>query len=162
LEVKQKMASLRDQGRAAEPRVNVDVVAASKETVLVGSTDEVTTTEEVPSHRSHDPKTNRRKVDPFMFGQRLLEDADNVFEYNAWDHVEPDEAFYEYAEKQYEMQRQSPVSDFDKSKSIGDLSLPSRHNFSSKSGVYDDLHILRHRSSEHDDDHIVLYSFAPI
>ncbi|TQS31579.1 hypothetical protein Golomagni_08136 [Golovinomyces magnicellulatus] len=51
-----------------------------------------------------------------MFGQRYLEAGDNVYEYNAWDHVETDDAYKEYAEKQFEMQRQSPVSDFDKSR----------------------------------------------
>ncbi len=71
---------------------------------------------EVP-HRSHDPTNNAKRSDPFMFGSRYLEAGDNVFEYNAWDHVETDDAYKEYAEKQYEMQRQSPVSDFDKSKS---------------------------------------------
>lgn len=72
--------------------------------------------EEVPAHRSHDPSSNAKRTDPFMFGQRYLEAGDNVYEYNAWDHVETDDAYKEYAEKQFEMQRQSPVSDFDKSK----------------------------------------------
>jgi tRNAThr (cytosine32-N3)-methyltransferase len=71
--------------------------------------------EVVPPHLSHDPETNKKRMDPFQFGQRYLEKDDNVFEYNAWDHVEPDDAFYAYAEEQYEKQRQSPVSDFDKS-----------------------------------------------
>lgn len=60
-----------------------------------------------------------------MFGQRYLETGDNVFEYNAWDHVETDDAYKEYAEKQFEMQRQSPVSDFDKSKSSSVFLSPS-------------------------------------
>lgn len=50
-----------------------------------------------------------------MFGSRYLEEGDNVFEFNAWDHVETDAAYEEYAQQQYEMQRQSPVSDWDKS-----------------------------------------------
>jgi len=70
----------------------------------------------IPPHLSHDPELNQKRTDPFQFGQRYLEKDDNVFEYNAWDHVEPDDAFYEYAEEQYERQRQSPVSEFDKSK----------------------------------------------
>ena len=48
--------------------------------------------------------------------RRFLGEEDDVFEFNAWDHVETDDAFKEYAEQQFEMQRQSPVSDFDKSK----------------------------------------------
>lgn len=71
---------------------------------------------DVPSHRSHDPATNAKRTDPFQFGSRYLEAGDNVFEYNAWDHVETDDAYKEYAQRQFEMQRQSPVSDFDKSK----------------------------------------------
>ncbi|CAK7211486.1 hypothetical protein SBRCBS47491_001142 [Sporothrix bragantina] len=71
---------------------------------------------DVPAHRSHDPANNAKRTDPFMFGQRFLTQEDNVFEYNAWDHVETDDAFKEYAEKQYELQRSAPVSDFDKSR----------------------------------------------
>lgn len=70
----------------------------------------------VPAHLSHDPTNNQKRTDPFMFGQRFLTQEDNVFEYNAWDHVETDDAFKEYSEKQYELQRSSPVSDFDKSR----------------------------------------------
>lgn len=65
-------------------------------------------------HRSHDPQFNQKRSDPFQFGSRLLQENDNVFEYNAWDHVETDDAYKEYAEQQYAMQRDSPVSDFDK------------------------------------------------
>lgn len=70
----------------------------------------------LPAHRSHDPQFNQKRTDPFQFGSRFLEDGDDPFEYNAWDHVETDDAYKEYAEQQYEMQRQSPVSDFDKCK----------------------------------------------
>ena len=69
-----------------------------------------------PSHRSHDPAQNLKRSDPFQFGSRYLEAGDDVFEFNAWDHVETDDAYKLYAEGQLEKQRQSPVSDFDKSK----------------------------------------------
>ncbi|CCF33708.1 methyltransferase [Colletotrichum higginsianum] len=72
--------------------------------------------EEQPPHRSHDPQFNQKRSDPFQFGSRLLGEQDDVFEFNAWDHVETDDAYKEYAEQQYEMQRQSPVSDFDKNR----------------------------------------------
>lgn len=72
----------------------------------------------IPSHRSHDPQYNQKRSDPFQFGSRFLKEEDDVFEFNAWDHVETDDTFKEFAEQQYAMQRQSPVSDFDKSKSI--------------------------------------------
>jgi len=67
------------------------------------------------SYRSHDPESNSKKTDPFQFGSRLLSEQDNVFEFNAWDHVETDDTYKEYAELQYAKQREAPVSDFDKS-----------------------------------------------
>jgi tRNAThr (cytosine32-N3)-methyltransferase len=68
----------------------------------------------LPPHRSHDPQYNMKRTDPFMFGSRTLEDGDDVFEFNAWDHVETDDAYKEYAEQQFAMQRSSPVSESDK------------------------------------------------
>lgn len=73
-----------------------------------------------PAHRSHDPQYNQKRSDPFQFGSRFLNKDDDVFEFNAWDHVEVDDESKEYAEKQYEMQRASPVSDFDKQRFNGD------------------------------------------
>lgn len=70
--------------------------------------------QELPTHRSHDPETNLKRTDPFQFGSRLLGQEDNVFEFNAWDHVETDDVYKEYSELQYAKQRESPVSDFDK------------------------------------------------
>ncbi|KAJ1329397.1 tRNAThr (cytosine32-N3)-methyltransferase [Microdochium nivale] len=70
----------------------------------------------IPSHRSHDPQYNQKRSDPFQFGSRFLKEEDNVFEFNAWDHVETDDTFKEFAEQQYAMQRESPVSDFDKNR----------------------------------------------
>ncbi|KAJ5225557.1 tRNA(Thr) (cytosine(32)-N(3))-methyltransferase [Penicillium chermesinum] len=71
---------------------------------------------QLPPHRSHDPSNNLKRSDPFQFGSRYLEQGDNVFEFNAWDHVEPDDEFKEFAETQYEKQRAAPVSDFDKNR----------------------------------------------
>ncbi|KAI0167085.1 methyltransferase [Hypoxylon sp. FL1284] len=67
-----------------------------------------------PAHRSHDPQYNMKRSDPFQFGSRYLQENDDVFEFNAWDHVETDDAYKEYAEQQFAKQRESPVSDFDK------------------------------------------------
>lgn len=72
-------------------------------------------TSQVPPHRCHDPQHNMKRTDPFMFGSRTLDEGDDVFEFNAWDHVETDDAYKEYSEQQFAMQRESPVSDFDKS-----------------------------------------------
>ncbi|KAI0119206.1 methyltransferase [Daldinia grandis] len=68
------------------------------------------------AHRSHDPQNNLKRSDPFQFGSRYLQENDDVFEFNAWDHVETDDSYKEYAEQQFAMQRESPVSDFDKSR----------------------------------------------
>lgn len=67
-------------------------------------------------HRAHDYPYNAKRSDPFQFGQRYLEADDDVFEYNAWDHVTPDEAHYAYCAEQYEKQKSNPVSDFDKTR----------------------------------------------
>ncbi|POS86310.1 hypothetical protein EPUL_004073 [Erysiphe pulchra] len=55
-----------------------------------------------------------KKSEPFQFGCRLLKNEDEVFRYNAWDHVETDSVYKQYAELQYSKQREEPVSDFDK------------------------------------------------
>ncbi|KAM3076039.1 hypothetical protein ACMFMG_006448 [Clarireedia jacksonii] len=72
--------------------------------------------EQLPPHRSHDPQHNLKRSDPFQFGSRFLSEEDNVFEFNAWDHVETDDTYKEYAELQYAKQREAPVSDFDKNR----------------------------------------------
>lgn len=69
---------------------------------------------QVPPHRSHDPSNNLKRTDPFQFGSRYLEEGDDVFEFNAWDHVEPDDEYKAFAEVQYAKQREAPVSDFDR------------------------------------------------
>ncbi|KAI1367419.1 methyltransferase [Xylaria arbuscula] len=73
-------------------------------------------TDQLPPHRSHDPQHNMKRTDPFMFGSRYLEEGDDVFEFNAWDHVETDDAYKEYSEQQFALQRASPVSNFDKNR----------------------------------------------
>ncbi|KAK5952169.1 hypothetical protein OHC33_006642 [Knufia fluminis] len=67
----------------------------------------------IPAHLSHDPATNAKRTDPFQFGQRYLSTTDDPFEYNAWDHVVPDEEHLTFAEEQYSKQRAAPVSAFD-------------------------------------------------
>lgn len=71
---------------------------------------------ELPSHRSHNLTNNLKRSDPFKFGSRYLEPTDDVFEFNAWDHVVPDCAYHTHCEAQYTFQRASPVSDFDKAR----------------------------------------------
>ncbi|KAL1595817.1 hypothetical protein SLS60_009507 [Paraconiothyrium brasiliense] len=67
-----------------------------------------------PANRSHSPSNNQKRSDPFAFGSRFLEEGDNIFEFNAWDHVEVDPAYQSFSSEQYEKQRADPVSDFDK------------------------------------------------
>lgn len=109
--------------------------------------------EEVPPHRSHDPSNNAKRTDPFQFGSRYLEAGDDIFEYNAWDHVETDDAYKENAEKQFAMQRQNPVSEFDKCESTVPsyffllLSLPTRCKTCNGCSFHDDTQPM-HSSSE--------------
>jgi tRNAThr (cytosine32-N3)-methyltransferase len=67
-----------------------------------------------PPSRSHDTQNNQKRSDPFAFGSRLLEEGDNIFEFNAWDHVTVDSTYQAFSEEQYERQRNEPVSEFDR------------------------------------------------
>ncbi|KAH6867114.1 S-adenosyl-L-methionine-dependent methyltransferase [Alternaria rosae] len=67
-----------------------------------------------PPSRSHDPDNNQKRSDPFAFGSRYLEEGDNIFEFNAWDHVAVDSNYLAFSEEQYSRQRQEPVSEFDR------------------------------------------------
>jgi tRNAThr (cytosine32-N3)-methyltransferase len=80
------------------------------------TTTTTTTTPVIPTHRSHDPTTNAKRTDPFQFGQRYLEPDDDVFAYNAWDHVDPDPAHQDHCQQQYAQQRLHPVSAFDRTR----------------------------------------------
>ncbi|KIW01788.1 uncharacterized protein PV09_06960 [Verruconis gallopava] len=65
------------------------------------------------------PKTNsaenvEKRSDPFQFGSRYLEDGDDIFAYNAWDHVQVDDAYKAFAEQCYQKQKEAPVKDFDR------------------------------------------------
>ena len=57
---------------------------------------------------------DQKRTDPFKFGSRFLEEGDDIFAHNAWDHVETDEAYKAFILEQAEFQRSAPVSDFDK------------------------------------------------
>lgn len=96
---------------------NQSALTESLSTLTVSDASNVIVLPENLPHRSHDPENNLKRSDPFQFGSRLLSEEDNVFEFNAWDHVETDDTYKEYAELQYAKQREAPVSDFDKSKS---------------------------------------------
>lgn len=57
---------------------------------------------------------DQKRSDPFQFGSRYLEEGDDIFAFNAWDHVEVDDAYKEFIATQQDFQRSAPVSDFDK------------------------------------------------
>lgn len=62
-----------------------------------------------------DSKENpNKRTDPFQFGTRYLEEGDDIFSHNAWDHVEVDPQYSEFIEQQTLFQRENQVSDFDK------------------------------------------------
>ncbi|MCJ1399662.1 hypothetical protein MMC11_002864 [Xylographa trunciseda] len=69
----------------------------------------------IPPHRSHDPSNNLKRSDPFQFGSRYLEEGDSIFEFNAWDHVDPstDPLYTSYTAHQLAFQRTHAVSAFD-------------------------------------------------
>ncbi|KAF2266369.1 methyltransferase [Lojkania enalia] len=67
-----------------------------------------------PATRSHNPANNQKRTDPFAFGSRYLEEGDDIFEFNAWDHVETDPTYHAFSLSQYEKQRADPVSLFDR------------------------------------------------
>ncbi|ODV94706.1 hypothetical protein PACTADRAFT_50566 [Pachysolen tannophilus NRRL Y-2460] len=54
------------------------------------------------------------KDDPFVFGQRFLENEDDVFSHNAWDHAEWGEEQRQEAEAKIAKQYDAPVDEFDK------------------------------------------------
>lgn len=120
--------------------------------------------EATPPHRSHDPQYNQKRSDPFQFGSRYLNQEDDVFEFNAWDHVETDDTYKEYAEQQYAMQRQAPVSDFDKSKCFfscfSSIPLPVVLAVCQPAGACDDLHFISIVHLNFYEDTYVFYSLS--
>lgn len=62
-----------------------------------------------------DSKDNpEKRSDPFQFGTRYLEEGDDIFSHNAWDHVEVDPQYSEFITQQTLFQKENQVSDFDK------------------------------------------------
>lgn len=57
-----------------------------------------------------------KRSDPFQFGTRMLEEGDDIFKYNAWDHVEVDPTFMAFAEEQFLRQKEDPVSERDRTR----------------------------------------------
>ena len=104
------------QDSPQHPPQHLSSLSTSSPTVSSNQTPPEDSLAELPPHRSHNPTNNLKRSDPFKFGSRYLESTDDVFEFNAWDHVIPDSAYHTYCETQYTSQRASPVSDFDKAR----------------------------------------------
>jgi len=136
------VVAVADQGAADQEKLTAQMSSLE----LVGEKQEQTE-EQLPPHRSHNPDFNQKRSDPFQFGSRYLQEQDDVFEFNAWDHVETDDTYKEYAEQQYEMQRNSPVSDFDKCKFSPISSFSPHHGLESNPAPSDDLYH-KHSSSD--------------
>ena len=56
----------------------------------------------------------QKRSDPFQFGTRYLAEGDDIFAFNAWDHVEVDPQYSDFITQQTDFQRQNQVSGFDK------------------------------------------------
>lgn len=65
-----------------------------------------------PSRPSEATSNPQKRTDPFQFGSRYLEEGDDIFEFNAWDHVDVDDEFKAFAEEQFTRQRENPASDY--------------------------------------------------
>jgi tRNAThr (cytosine32-N3)-methyltransferase len=71
--------------------------------------------EPIRKQNSEQAATNpQKRSDPFQFGTRYLAEGDDIFAFNAWDHVEVDPQYSDFITQQTDFQRQNQVSDFDK------------------------------------------------
>ncbi len=110
------MSGTQDESRAASTQDPPPDISSLSISELSNQSIPLQPLTDLPPHRSHNPGNNLKRSDPFKFGSRYLEPTDDVFEFNAWDHVVPDSAYHTYCEAQYASQRASPVSDFDKAR----------------------------------------------
>jgi tRNAThr (cytosine32-N3)-methyltransferase len=63
---------------------------------------------------SNSNENPEKRSDPFQFGTRYLEEGDDIFAHNAWDHVEVDSQYNDFISQQTLFQRSNQVTPFDK------------------------------------------------
>ncbi|KIV94662.1 hypothetical protein PV10_02406 [Exophiala mesophila] len=105
-----------DTGIPADPIPNPAELDSALSTLALDESALSPSHSPVPPHLSHSPSSNAKRSDPFEFGHRTLSADDDVFTYNAWDHVVPDSSHISFCESQYAAQRSAPVSDFDRAR----------------------------------------------
>ncbi|TGZ79299.1 methyltransferase [Ascodesmis nigricans] len=81
--------------------------------ILAALTISPTTTPPPDAAKASKPDGPKRS-DPFQFGSRFLEEGDDPMAFNAWDHVDVDDEYMQFAYSQLEKQREKPVTEFDK------------------------------------------------
>lgn len=120
-QIDHNMSGKRKQLKAGMEHLRVAVTVPESTTPTASSEGE-SDAYGVPTHFQpvRKPRTDasgnpEKRTDPFQFGSRFLEEGDDIFDFNAWDHVETDEAYKEFAEERYAKQRLDPVGEFDKS-----------------------------------------------
>ncbi|KAF8464629.1 S-adenosyl-L-methionine-dependent methyltransferase [Kalaharituber pfeilii] len=77
----------------------------------------ITTPSSAPFKSRYGPTSDPSTVPPFTFGRRLLTSEDSVWDYNAWDHVDPtslDPTYLTHMATQLSYQQSHPVTPFDK------------------------------------------------
>ncbi|KAL9050084.1 MAG: hypothetical protein Q9162_006850 [Coniocarpon cinnabarinum] len=77
-----------------------------------------------------------KRSDPFQFGTRYLKEGDDIFEFNAWDHVEVDDAFKAFAEAQFTEQRTHPASEYHRNVISSNPERPWNRFYSNNAGNF--------------------------
>jgi tRNAThr (cytosine32-N3)-methyltransferase len=106
-------ASRKQLSSAMEHMRSVVTLPSSEEPTTYGMPGSI---QPVRRPRTDSSANPQKRSDPFQFGSRYLEEGDDIFAYNAWDHVETDDTYKDFAEEQYCRQREMPVSDANKKK----------------------------------------------
>lgn len=105
-----------EQIKAVEPQPTSTPASAAAETAAPNTTEDK---EQPGSEKDWSISREERGDRPFTFGQRYLKSDDDVWNHNAWDHVEWGEEQRVEAEEKLAKQREAPVKPFDKTLFMG-------------------------------------------